>query len=64
MDQIWFAARALFAGQDPYVVIGPGRVFSFPWPFYYPLTAAVLGLPLALLPLTLARTVSWAWEAR
>lgn len=56
MDQIWYAARALLAGQDPYSIIGPGRAYDFPWPFYYPLTAALLGLPLALLPLPFART--------
>jgi len=55
MDQVWYAARALLAGQDPYQVIGPGRADPLPWPFYYPLTAALLGLPLALLPLPLAR---------
>ncbi len=56
MDQIWYAARALLEGKDPYRVIGPGRADSLPWPFYYPLTAAIVGLPLALLPLSVART--------
>ena len=55
MDQVWYAARALLAGQDPYQAIGPGRADPLPSPFYYPLTAALLGLPLALLPLRLAR---------
>jgi hypothetical protein len=55
MDQIWFAARALLAGQDPYVVIGPGKLYDFGWPFFYPLTAAVLALPLGLVSLSAAR---------
>lgn len=45
--QVWFAARALLHGQDPYLLIGPGRVFAWPWPFYYPLPAAVAAIPLA-----------------
>ena len=28
-DQVWFAARALLAGQNPYHLVGPGR--TFPW---------------------------------
>jgi hypothetical protein len=50
-DLIWLGARAILAGQNPYLSV-PG---SFPWPNYYPLTAQLLGLPLALLPLMGAR---------
>jgi hypothetical protein len=46
-DQVWFAARALFAGRNPYAEIGPGLAFDWPAPFYYPLTAAVAAAPLA-----------------
>jgi hypothetical protein len=56
-DQIWYAARAVLSGQDPYQLIGPGRASEFPWPFYYPLTAAVLGVPFSALPLSDARHV-------
>jgi hypothetical protein len=55
-DQVWYAARALRAGLDPYVVIGPGRAwFDWDWPFYYPLPAAVAVLPLSFLPPVTAR---------
>ena len=54
-DQLWHAARAVLAREDPYAVIGPGRAAGFPWPFYYPFTAAVVFAPLGLLPLYLAR---------
>lgn len=49
-DQVWFAARALLAGADPYALIGPGRAFDWEAPFFYPLPAALLGVPFA--PLT------------
>ena len=58
LDQLWHAARALRHGLDPYQVIGPGgAVFHWDWAFYYPLTAAVLLLPLSFLPLLAARVV-------
>lgn len=50
-DLIWLGARALLAGQNPYLTLPA----SLPWPNYYPLTAQLLGLPLALLPLMGAR---------
>ncbi len=56
-DQIWFAARALLHGRDPYDLIGPGREFDYPFPFYYPLPAAMLVAPVAALPLLAARVV-------
>jgi hypothetical protein len=46
-DQVWYAARALFAGRNPYAEIGPGLRFDWPAPLYYPLTAAVAVSPLA-----------------
>ena len=54
-DHVWFAARAMLDGRDPYQLIGPGREFNWPWLLYYPLTAPTSILPLALLPLTIAR---------
>jgi hypothetical protein len=53
-DQVWFAARALFAGRNPYADIGPGLAFDWPAPLYYPLTAAVTVMPLA----TIGRSVA------
>lgn len=55
VDQLWFAARALLAGHDPYALIGPGRAFDWEWPLYYPLPAAVLFLPFAPFPVIVAR---------
>ena len=56
-DQVWFAARALFAGRDPYREIGPGLSFDWPAPLYYPLTAAIPVAPLALLDRRLAAVI-------
>jgi len=56
-DQVWFAARSLLAGRDPYTLIGPGRAFRQPWPFYYPLPAAVVAVPVAWLPVEWARAI-------
>lgn len=51
-DQVWIAARALLAGRDPYAAL---RTTGWPFPLYYPLTAAVVVMPYALLPVALAR---------
>lgn len=44
-DQIWHAAELLYRGHDPYTVIGVD------YPFFYPATAAVVGIPFTLLPI-------------
>ena len=53
-DQVWFAARSLLSGRNPYDEIGPGLAFDWPAPLYYPLTAAVPVVPLALVDRRLA----------
>jgi hypothetical protein len=45
----------LLEGGDPYTAIGPGRRFPFEWPFYYPLPAAVSGMPFVGMSLVHAR---------
>lgn len=50
-DALWIAARAILAGRDPYVEVPR----AFPWPFYYPASAALVALPFAVLSLPLAR---------
>lgn len=45
----WRAARALLAGQDPYVVIQPTGHYPFEARFPYPLTAALVATPVAWL---------------
>jgi hypothetical protein len=56
-DQLWHGARALFAGDNPYAIVGPGRPFQWNWPLYYPLPAVLFVSPLALLPVASARIV-------
>ena len=50
---IWFAAQAVLQHRDPYDAVA----HNFIAPFYYPLAAAIAGLPFALLPLPLAGPV-------
>jgi hypothetical protein len=57
LDQIWVASRALLRGVDPYSVVGPGLEADQRFPLYYPLPAVIAFLPLAMLPLGLARAV-------
>ena len=53
-DQVWIAANALRHGTDPYAAL---RATGWPFPLYYPLTAAVIAMPLALFPVAWARVV-------
>jgi hypothetical protein len=55
--QVWYAARSILSGQDPYKLIGPGRPFAFDFEFHYPLPAAVLGIPLSPLSADVAQGV-------
>jgi hypothetical protein len=52
LDQIWWSSQALLHGEDPYATI---RTSDFPFPLYYPLTSAVIGLPLGFFSLPVAR---------
>jgi hypothetical protein len=45
--QVWFAARSILDGIDPYSLVGPGLAFDWSSPLVYPLTAALVGLPLS-----------------
>jgi hypothetical protein len=56
-DQVWAGARALWGGQDPYQVVGPGGEFVWKWPLYYPLPALLAVAPLGLLPVLAARAI-------
>jgi len=56
----WFGAHALLNGADPYVLIGPGKVYDWPWPLIYPATAMVAVFPLAWMP-QLAATITFVW---
>jgi hypothetical protein len=52
--QMWFAARTIISGGNPYAVIGPGKPFAWDWPWYYPLPAGLVAIPLAPLSQTAA----------
>lgn len=56
-DQIWVAARALMAGENPYraVTTGFAGVSALSFPLFYPAPALVAGVPFAFLPLVAAR---------
>ena len=54
-DQLWYAATALRNGGNPYDVVGPGRVFPWLWPLYYPLPAVLFAVPFTFLPIAAAR---------
>ncbi len=54
-DHLWFGARALWRGKNPYELIGPGRAFDWPWTLRYPLPALLVVTPLTPFPLGVAR---------
>ncbi|MFL5575709.1 MAG: hypothetical protein ACJ79S_07075 [Gemmatimonadaceae bacterium] len=56
-DLLWHAGQAMRSGMSPYDAVGPGLLFDTGYPNYYPLTAVVLLLPLAWLPIAAARAV-------
>lgn len=55
--QLWFAARAILNGQNPYGLIGPGLAYDWSYPLLYPLTAAIVAVPVAPLPQAVANGV-------
>jgi hypothetical protein len=55
LDQLWYAARALWHGQNPYLAVGPHASFQWAWPVFYPLPAILLVVPISVLPIGLAR---------
>lgn len=52
--QVWFAARAIAHGANPYPLVGPYLAFTWPFPLLYPLPAGVIALPFAPLSQTAA----------
>jgi hypothetical protein len=46
---IWFGARTILAGGNPYDLVGPGLTFEWTHPLLYPGTALVAGIPFAWL---------------
>ena len=48
-SNVWFAAKALLEGRNPYPLIGPGRELDMQYPLIYPAPSFVLVLPFAFL---------------
>jgi hypothetical protein len=57
---VWFGARALLHGANPYGLVGPSLVYDWEWRELYPATAMVAAMPLAILP-QLAAAVTFVW---
>ena len=53
-DQLWIASRALFARQDPYVVVPH---YGYQRPLYYPLPAVVVAMPFSFAPMAIAHAL-------
>jgi hypothetical protein len=51
---VWFGARSLIRGVNPYPLIGPGKVFDWDFHLNYPATALVAALPLSIFPEVIA----------
>lgn len=47
---VWFGARSLLHGLNPYPLVGPGLPFNWDFSLNYPATSMVAVLPLGLLP--------------
>jgi len=59
-DQVWIAANAVRHGADPYAAL---RATGWPFPLYYPMTAAVIAMPFVLFPIAWARLLFFATGA-
>jgi hypothetical protein len=54
-DQLWYAARAVVNGQNPYDAVGPGKPFPWNWPLLYPMPAVLFAVPFTVVPVAVAR---------
>ena len=54
----WFGGQALLHGANPYLLVGPGHVYEWPWNVLYPATSMVAAIPFAWLQ---ERTASLAF---
>ena len=55
--QLWYGARALLGGENPYLAVGPGRAFDWNAPLLYPMPAVLLAVPLSMLSLPVATSL-------
>jgi hypothetical protein len=58
--QVWYAARAFVHGENPYLLVGAGRAFDWPFPLLYPMTAVITAVPFAAIAV---RWANVAWVA-
>lgn len=54
---VWFGARMLLEGLNPYESIGPGRLVEMPSPPFYPAPAFIAAMPFTVFPFHWASTV-------
>src|SRR5678815_3979796 len=47
---VWFAARSILQGVDPYPLVGPGLAYDWSSPLVYPITAAFVAIPFTPFP--------------
>jgi len=47
---VWYGARAILTGVNPYTTFGPGLAFDYDGNLFYPVSAMIAALPLGLLP--------------
>lgn len=55
IDQLWYAARALIGGSDPYEAVGPNSPFAGPYKVMYPLPAILVAVPFSWFPIEVLR---------
>lgn len=55
--QIWFGARSMLGGSDPYKLIGPGLAHEAEYPLLYPATALAAAIPISIFSLHAATFV-------
>jgi hypothetical protein len=58
--EIWFGARALLHGLNPYLLIGPGRAYEWDWVSPYPITTFVAAIPFTVLS-EFAAAIVFVW---
>ena len=58
--QVWFSARALLDGLNPYLLVGPGQIFEWDWILFYPATTFVAAIPLSWMP-QLVASLFFVW---
>lgn len=56
-SSIWYGARFMLEGRNPYELIGPGQLVPTPSRAFYPATAFAAAIPLTLIPFHVAGAV-------